>query len=181
MTARKNSSFKWQCKNAKAIILYLFPSANNRPKATTKLNFSRTSHYAVNNNPVQCIVCIATGYELNGRRSQSSISGMVKNFFFFTSSRPALGPSQPLFQKEPGALSPGVKLPKREADHSPPPSAEVKKTSIYRSPLPIRLHGVVLNNLNTRTILPFTIFTVFSLSLGEAGATATDISEISGE
>jgi hypothetical protein len=32
-----------------------------------------------------------------------------------------------------GALSPGVKRPGREADHSPPTSAEVKKTWVYTS------------------------------------------------
>jgi hypothetical protein len=35
-----------------------------------------------------------------------------------------------------GALSPGLKRPGREADHSPPASAEVKKTWIYTSTLP---------------------------------------------
>jgi hypothetical protein len=44
----------------------------------------------------------------------------------------------------PGALSPGVKRPGREVDHSPPASAEVKKMWIYTA-TPIRLHGVVLN------------------------------------
>jgi hypothetical protein len=44
----------------------------------------------------------------------------------------------------PGALSPEVKGPGREVDHSPPTIAEVKKMWIYTS-TPIRLHGVVLN------------------------------------
>jgi hypothetical protein len=35
-----------------------------------------------------------------------------------------------------GALSPGVKRPGREADHSPPTSAEVNKTWIYTSTPP---------------------------------------------
>jgi hypothetical protein len=34
------------------------------------------------------------------------------------------------------ALSPGVKWPGREADHSPPTSAEVKKKCIYTSTPP---------------------------------------------
>jgi hypothetical protein len=54
----------------------------------------------------------------------------------------------------PGALSPGVKRLGRQAGHSPPTSAEVKKTWIYTS-TPPRLHGVVLNYLNTGTTLPF--------------------------
>jgi hypothetical protein len=39
----------------------------------------------------------------------------------------------------------GVKRPKREADHSPPSSAEVKNAWSYTSTPPIRLHGVVLS------------------------------------
>jgi hypothetical protein len=39
----------------------------------------------------------------------------------------------------------GIKGPGREADQSPPPSAEVKKAWIYTSSPPIRLHGVVLS------------------------------------
>jgi hypothetical protein len=42
-------------------------------------------------------------------------------------SRTALGPTQPPIQWVPGALSLGVKRPRREADHSPPSSAEVKE------------------------------------------------------
>jgi hypothetical protein len=44
-----------------------------------------------------------------------------------------------------GGFSPGVKQLGREADHSPPTSAEVKKMWIYYIHFPIRLHGVVLN------------------------------------
>jgi hypothetical protein len=44
-----------------------------------------------------------------------------------------------------GALSLGVKRPGREADHSPPSSAEVKNAWNYTSTPPIRLHGVVLS------------------------------------
>jgi hypothetical protein len=48
-------------------------------------------------------------------------------FLFTTASRTALGPTQPPIQWVPGALSLGVKWPGREADHSPPSSAEVKE------------------------------------------------------
>jgi hypothetical protein len=45
---------------------------------------------------------------------------------FSTSSRPALGPTQPPIQCVPGAVSPGVKRPGRKGYYSPPPSADVK-------------------------------------------------------
>jgi hypothetical protein len=48
-------------------------------------------------------------------------------FLFITASRIALGPTQPPIQWVPGALPLGVKRPGREADHSPPSSAEVKE------------------------------------------------------
>jgi hypothetical protein len=66
-------------------------------------------------------------------RGRSSDLGGVKSFHFSISSRPVLGPTQPPVQWVSGALSPGVKLQRREADHSPPTSAEVKRTWIYTS------------------------------------------------
>jgi hypothetical protein len=49
-------------------------------------------------------------------------------FLFTTASRPALGPTQSPIQWVPGALSLVIKrLPRREADNSPPSSAEVKE------------------------------------------------------
>jgi hypothetical protein len=65
------------------------------------------------------------------QRDPSSSPGRVKNFLFSMSSTPALGPTQPPIQWVPGVLSPGVKRPGREANHSPPTSAEVKKMRIY--------------------------------------------------
>jgi hypothetical protein len=55
-----------------------------------------------------------------------------------TASRTALGPTQPPIQWVPGALSLEVKRQGREADHSPPSSAEVNEWS-YTSTPPIRL------------------------------------------
>jgi hypothetical protein len=66
-----------------------------------------------------------------GRMGRSSSPGGVKNFHFSMSSRPALGSTQPPIQWLPGALSPGVKRPGGEADHSLPASTEVKKMWIY--------------------------------------------------
>jgi hypothetical protein len=69
-------------------------------------------------------------------RGRSSSPSTVKNFLFSTSSRPALASTQPPIQWVPGTLSPGIKRPGREADHSPPASAEVKKIWIYTSTPP---------------------------------------------
>jgi hypothetical protein len=82
-------------------------------------------------------VGIETGYGLNDQGVGVKSPGAGKNFHFSMSSKPALGPTQPPIQ-----WVPGVKRPGREADHSPPTSAEVKKTWIYTS---TRLHGVLLN------------------------------------
>jgi hypothetical protein len=65
-------------------------------------------------------------------------------FFFFLPSLPGLGPIQPPIQWVPGALSPWVKRSVREADHSPPSSAEVKNAWSYTS-ISVCLHGVVFN------------------------------------
>jgi hypothetical protein len=67
------------------------------------------------------VIGIATAYELVGVRVPVGSK-------IFSSHRP----------------DPGVKRQGREAQHSPPASAEVKKMWIYTS-TPIRLHGVGLN------------------------------------
>jgi hypothetical protein len=64
------------------------------------------------------------------------MAGRVKNFLFSMSSRQALGPTLPPAQWVTGALSPGVQQLGRQADHSPPTSAKVKKTWIYTSTPP---------------------------------------------
>jgi hypothetical protein len=83
------------------------------------------------------VVGIATGQWAGRPRGRSSSSVKVKNVLF--TSRPALGPTQPPFQRVPEAPSPGVKRPGDEADHSPPAGADVKKIWICT------LDGVVLN------------------------------------
>jgi hypothetical protein len=62
---------------------------------------------------------------------QSSSPCRVNSFLFSTASKPDLGLTRPPIQWAPGPLSPGVKRQGREADHSPPTSAEVKKMWIY--------------------------------------------------
>jgi hypothetical protein len=85
-------------------------------------------------------VGIATGYGLDdqGVRVQVSVGART----FTSPCRPdwLWGPPILLW-----ALSTGVKRPGREADHSPPISAKVKKMWVYTIHSPIRLHGVVLN------------------------------------
>jgi hypothetical protein len=68
-------------------------------------------------------------------RDQSSSPGRGKIFLLSTSSRPALELTHPPIHWVRGALSPGVKRSEREADHSPPSSAEVKNTWMYTSTL----------------------------------------------
>jgi hypothetical protein len=70
---------------------------------------------------------------LRAGRPRGRSSGGGKNFYFSMSSRPALGVQPTSYPMGTGALSPGVKRQGREADHSPPTSAEMKKMWIYTS------------------------------------------------
>jgi len=68
-------------------------------------------------------------------------------FLFVTASTPALGPTRPPIQRVAGAPSPGIMRLRREAAHSFPSSAEVKKAWSYTYTLPyIHIHGVVLKH-----------------------------------
>jgi hypothetical protein len=69
-------------------------------------------------------------------RGRSSSPSRVKNFLFLTSSRPALGSTQPPIEWGLGTLSPWVKGLGHEADHSPPASAGFKKMWSYTSTPP---------------------------------------------
>jgi hypothetical protein len=65
--------------------------------------------------------------ELDDRVFRVRFPAGVGIFLFTTASRTAPGPTQPPIQWVQGAVSLGVKRPGREADHSPPSSAEVKE------------------------------------------------------
>jgi hypothetical protein len=63
---------------------------------------------------------------LFGRQGLDSLQGRGRDFVLFaTASRQALGSTQPHIQWVPEDRPSGVKRPRREADHSPPPSVEV--------------------------------------------------------
>jgi hypothetical protein len=80
-----------------------------------------------------------------GLYDRGSIPGSSKEgiFFFLDASILALGPIHSPIQWIPGALSSGVMLLGREADHSPPPSAEVKCCAKLHLHFPIRLSAMV--------------------------------------
>jgi hypothetical protein len=88
---------------------------------------------------------VATGWTTEGSEFET----------WYGLSRQVLGPTRPPIQWVQGVISPGVKRPRREADHSSPASTKVKKIWIYTSTPPLFLHGVVLKYLSTGTILPF--------------------------
>jgi hypothetical protein len=67
-----------------------------------------------------------------------------KIFLFSTAFRETLGPTQPPNQWVPGEISQEVMRPGRESDRSPPSSAEVKNGGTVL-PLPVCLHGILLN------------------------------------
>jgi hypothetical protein len=82
-------------------------------------------------------------------------------FLFTTTSRTALGPTQPLIQRVPTVLSLGIKRPGREADHSPPSTVEVKEcVELYlHSPKTPSWRGALLST-GTTLLLPFTIIII---------------------
>jgi hypothetical protein len=69
----------------------------------------------------------------------------------FTSYRPVLGHIQPPIQWVQGAFSLEVKRPRRDGDHWPPATAEVKNTWIYTSTLPY----LMAQWLSVDTVLPY--------------------------
>jgi hypothetical protein len=75
---------------------------------------------------------IVTGYGLDGWGFGVWVPVGAELFSFLRCPNPILGSSQPPIQWVPESVSPGVKRPGHEADHSP----EVKKTWIYTSTSP---------------------------------------------
>jgi hypothetical protein len=75
------------------------------------------------------VVGIAAGYGLDN--GGVGVRVPVESRIFSPPRRLDRRPTQPPIQWVPGALSPGIRRSVREADHSPPASAEVKKMWIY--------------------------------------------------
>jgi hypothetical protein len=76
------------------------------------------------------VVGLATGYGLD--EGGVGVSVLVGSRIVSMSSRPVLGCTHPPIKWVLGTLFQGMKRPGREADHSPPTSAEVKKCgSVY--------------------------------------------------
>jgi hypothetical protein len=76
--------------------------------------------------------------------SAGSIPGRGKKFFFTPQHPDRLWSPRSLLSNGMGALSQGIKQPKREADHSAPSSADVKNGGAI-PPLTHMSSGMVLN------------------------------------
>jgi hypothetical protein len=115
-------------------------SINSRPIFNVRVticNFVSSTEIFVNVRLHGHIFSRYSEWLLAGRPRRRSLNlGGGKNFHFSMSSRPVLGPTQLPIQWVPGALYLGVKRPGREADQSPPASAEVKKIWINTSTPP---------------------------------------------
>jgi hypothetical protein len=101
---------------------------------------NRTENDASNNSTVACVFVAAAKFK----------PFIFPILYFEVGSRIFSSPRRPDWLWGPsneyrGLLPRGVKRPGREADHSPPASAEVKKIWIYTSTPPIRPHVVALN------------------------------------
>jgi hypothetical protein len=81
-------------------------------------------------------VDIATGYGLDDQGGGSSSAGRVKNMSLLHIVQTGSGVHPTSYKIGTGGTFPGVKRQGREADHSPPTSAEVKKMWIYASTPP---------------------------------------------
>jgi hypothetical protein len=86
-------------------------------------------------------VGMVTGY---GMDRQGSTLGRVKRFFSSPQRPDRLWGAPSLLSSGYRGRFSGCKRPEREADDSPPSSSEIKNGGAV-PPLPIRLHGVVLN------------------------------------
>jgi hypothetical protein len=82
------------------------------------------------------VVGIATGHGLDDRGVRVQVPVDLRIFSSPRHPDRLWGPLNLISNGVPGALSPGVKRPGREADYSPAASAKVKKMWIYTSTPP---------------------------------------------
>jgi hypothetical protein len=88
-------------------------------------------------------VGIALGYGLDDRVSRVRFPAGAENFSLHQRVQNGSGAHPASYPMGTRGSFPGVKWPEREADHSPPSTAEVKNAWSYTSTPSIRLHGVV--------------------------------------
>jgi hypothetical protein len=81
-------------------------------------------------------VGIATGYRLDDREGREFESRQGKKFSLLHIVQTGSGVHPTSYKMGTGGFSPEVKRQGREADHSPPTSAEVKKMWIYTTTPP---------------------------------------------
>jgi hypothetical protein len=84
----------------------------------------------------RAVIAQSTSYELNDQGVGVRVPVGARTFTSPCCPEWLWGPPSLLSNGYRGALSPGVKRPGREADHSSPTSAEVNKTWVYTSTSP---------------------------------------------
>jgi hypothetical protein len=88
--------------------------------------------------------------------------GRAKDFSFIHSVQTGSGTHPSSYPMVLGALSPGVKRPRSEADYPTPSNAEVKNYGAI-TPLPPRTHEVKLNELSIKEALPFSALDILTI------------------
>jgi len=121
-------------------ISFCSPRIRCQPVPTSRLSFEQFPL-----SPYFCVLKEGTSF---GSQSLCILCNLVNHFsvILICPFMAALGPTQsPIQWVPPGAISPGVKRPRREADHSFPSSSEVKNAWSYTSTPPRCLHGLVFS------------------------------------
>jgi hypothetical protein len=93
---------------------------------------------------------ITLGYGLDDRGLRVQVPAGAGNFSFLHRFQTGSGAHSASYPMGTGSPSAGVKRPGREANHSPPPSAEVKNAWSYTS-TPVSLNGMVLRRRDNFT------------------------------
>jgi hypothetical protein len=81
------------------------------------------------------------GYELDGRGTEVRFSAGARDVSLLSSVQTGSGAHPASYPMDTGGSFPGVKRPMREAEQSPPSSAEIKSGGALP---PVLLHGVML-------------------------------------